>query len=83
MEARHWLALMGSLVVSAFWGWVESVWGVTVRVQLADTTAPLVVGVSLPAHLINGRGEVLAESAPYAGVFGSAQPSRGASAWSG
>ncbi|MFS8852032.1 SpoIID/LytB domain-containing protein [Synechococcus sp. R5-16] len=73
MEARHWLALMGSLVVSAFWGWVESVWGVTVRVQLADTTAPLVVGVSLPAHLINGRGEVLADLPPMQGFL--AQPS--------
>jgi len=72
MGARGWLALLGSLLVGTLGGWIESAGGITVRVQLADATAPLVVGVSLPAQLTNSRQEVLAELPPMQGFL--AQP---------
>ncbi|MEN9226475.1 MAG: SpoIID/LytB domain-containing protein [Thermostichus sp. HHBFW_bins_43] len=74
MNARHWLGLAGSLVVGALLGWMEAAWaGVTVRVELANTRAPLTVGVSTPAQLTNSRGEVLAELPSMQGFL--AQPS--------
>ncbi|MFS8809303.1 SpoIID/LytB domain-containing protein [Synechococcus sp. R65.1] len=74
MKARRWLAFLGSLLLGLWGGEVEGAWAVTVRVQLADTTTPLVVGVSLPARLTNGRGEVLADLPPLRGFW--ARPSR-------
>ncbi|MFQ3614576.1 MAG: stage II sporulation protein SpoIID, partial [Cyanobacteriota bacterium] len=61
MKAWRWVGLTGSLVVGALLGWIEAAWaGVTVRVELANSRAPLTVGVSVPAQLTNSRGEILA-----------------------
>ncbi len=70
MTVWRWVGLTGSLLL----GWMEVAWaGVTVRVQLANSRAPLTVGVSLPAQLTNSRGEVLGELPPMQGFL--AQPS--------
>ncbi len=74
MEGRGWFALLGSLLVGTLGAWIESAWGVTVRVALADTTTSLVVGVSLPAQLTNSRGEVLAELPPMQGFWARPSP---------
>ncbi|MEN9201872.1 MAG: SpoIID/LytB domain-containing protein [Thermostichus sp. DG_1_6_bins_120] len=74
MNAGQWVRLTGSLIVAALLAWVETTWArVTVRVQLANTHAPLTVGVSVPAQLTDGRGQILAELPPMQGFM--AQPS--------
>ncbi|MFS8868225.1 SpoIID/LytB domain-containing protein [Synechococcus sp. H65.1] len=74
MAARRWLAFIGSLLLSALGRGGEEAWAVTVRVQLADTATPLVVGVSLPAQLTDGRGKVLAELPPLRGFWARPSP---------
>lgn len=74
MKAWRWLGLMGSLVVGALLGWVEAACaGITVRVELVSSRAPVRVGVSTPAQLTNSRGEILGQLPPMQGFL--AQPS--------